>query len=140
MSKTLILIPARHGSTRFPGKPLAKIHDKPMIQHVIENCRETGFDCAVVTDNDEIEDFLKAHNQPVLRVDDEVSTGSERVALALERFFFEKSYDFVINVQGDEPLLKASILLDLVKFHAQSSFDICTAVKSRERSESEKDF
>lgn len=133
MSHALILIPARHGSSRFPGKPLAKILGKPMIQRVVENCAESGFDCAAVTDSDEIERLLKELNLPVVRVDDELETGSERIALAFSRFFDADKYDFVVNVQGDEPLLKADTLKQLIKFHASSGFDVCTAVKKRER-------
>lgn len=131
MSDVLILIPARHGSSRFPGKPLAKILGKPMIQRVVENCLETGFDCAAVTDDARVESFLKENALPVVRVDDQVETGSERIALALERHFADKDYRFVVNVQGDEPLLKAGLLKSLVSFHSNSVFDICTAVKER---------
>lgn len=141
MSDTLVLIPARYGSSRFPGKPLAKIFGKPMIQHVVENCLESGFDCAVVTDNSEIETFLKNNSLPVVRVDDEVSTGSERIALALERHFtsnHSKNYQYVVNVQGDEPLLMADTLKKLVSFHEKSGFEICTAL--RERHSSEEDY
>ena len=63
------------------------------------------------------------------------STGSERIALALERYFADEDYDYVINVQGDEPLLKAQLLKELNQFHSNSDFDICTAVKRRESSE-----
>ncbi|MBC74946.1 MAG: 3-deoxy-manno-octulosonate cytidylyltransferase [Halobacteriovoraceae bacterium] len=136
MSKTLILIPARYGSSRFPGKPLAKINNKPMIQHVVENCQASGFDYAVVTDNDEIEAALK-DNYQVVRVDDDVTTGSERIALALSRHFSEKNYEYVINVQGDEPLLKAELLKELNDFHTKNEFDICTAVKRRSSSDEE---
>lgn len=135
MSKTIVLIPARYGSSRFPGKPLAKILDKPMIQHVVENCAKSKFDCAVVTDNDEIENFLIKNDLPVVRVNDEVGTGSERIALALERYFPDGQYDYVVNVQGDEPLLKSQTLIDLVEFHEKSGFDICTAVKKRPSSD-----
>jgi len=135
MSNALILIPARYGSSRFPGKPLAKILDKPMIQHVIENCQASGHDCAVVTDDERIENVLKNLKLPCVRVDDEVSTGSERIALAYERFFSNNNYDFIVNVQGDEPLLKASILKKLVEYHSASGFDISTAVKARSSSE-----
>ena len=59
MHKVLILAPARYESSRFPGKPLAKIYGKPMIQYVVENCNKTGFDYSIVTDNGEIENAVK---------------------------------------------------------------------------------
>lgn len=139
MSGILILIPARFGSSRFPGKPLAKINNKSMISYVVENCQSTGFDYAVVTDNDEIEAEVKNIGGNVVRVDDEVSTGSERIALALSKYFTDKAYDYIINVQGDEPLLDSQSIKSLGEFHqSHQDFDICTVVK--ERSFLEKDF
>ena len=131
MSKTLILVPARFGSSRFPGKPLAKIHNKTMISYVVDNCDKSGFDYAIVTDNDDIEQEVLNLNGKVVRVDDDVTTGSERIALAYERFFSSKNYDFVVNVQGDEPLLTGEIISKVGSFHASQDFDIVTAVKER---------
>lgn len=138
MSNSIILIPARFASTRFPGKPLALIGGKPMIQHVIENCKETGLDYSVVTDDKRIEDFIIEIGEKVVRVDDDVATGSERIALAYERFFKDKNYDLVINVQGDEPLLQAKTILEIRDSHLKSSSDIFTGLN--ERSSSENDF
>jgi 3-deoxy-manno-octulosonate cytidylyltransferase (CMP-KDO synthetase) len=137
MSKFLILVPARFGSSRFPGKPLAKINNIPMIQYVVQNCKATGFDYAVVTDNDEIEKFVKSIDGNVVRVDDDVTTGSERIALAYKRFFDDKDYEFIINVQGDEPLLIASEIKLIGLAHQSSDFDIFTAVKKRNSVEPE---
>ncbi|MBT4791817.1 MAG: 3-deoxy-manno-octulosonate cytidylyltransferase [Halobacteriovoraceae bacterium] len=137
MSNFLILVPARFGSSRFPGKPLAKIFDKPMIQYVVENCQASGFDYAVVTDDQKIEDAVIAFDGNVVRVDDDVPTGSERIALAYDRFYAHKNYQYIINVQGDEPLLTGSIIKDLGSSHASSPFDIYTAVKERSASDEE---
>lgn len=131
MSNCLILVPARFGSSRFPGKPLAKIHQKTMIEYIIENCQNTGFDWAIVTDNDEIEAKVNSCQGNVIRVDDDVATGSERIALAYMRFYSEKKYSYIINVQGDEPLLVADAIKTLAKSHEQSPYDIYTAVKKR---------
>ena len=139
MSRYLILVPARFGSTRFPGKPLALINKKPMIDYVIANCEASGFDYSVVTDNDEIEKHIKSISGNVVRVNDDVQTGSERIALAYQRFFKEKAkYDYIINVQGDEPLLKGELIKAVGVAHAESDFDIYTAVKKR--SSTEDDF
>ena len=138
MSNCLILVPARYGSTRFPGKPLALIHKKPMISYVVENCKNSKMDYAIVTDNSEIEEFVKSIDGTVVRVDDEIETGSERIALAFERFFKgSKNYDYIINVQGDEPLLNADVINKLVDEHRNSNFDIYTGVKKRNSKESE---
>ena len=97
MSKFLILIPARFGSSRFPGKPLHKINGKSMISYVVENCILSGFDYAVVTDNDDIENEVLNLKGNVVRVDDNVTTGSERIALAYKKFFKDKNYEYKNN-------------------------------------------
>jgi 3-deoxy-manno-octulosonate cytidylyltransferase (CMP-KDO synthetase) len=138
MDSTVILIPARFGSSRFPGKPLAKILGVTMIERVYKNCLSSGFQCAVVTDNHSIEESVKGFGGEVLRVDDDVPSGSERIALAYRRFFHHKKTKLVINVQGDEPLLQGEILRSLAQFHLNSSYDIGTLL--RERSTMESDF
>ena len=135
-NKILILIPARFASTRFPGKPLAKIHGISMIQRVLENCSRATmegfeFDSYVVTDNQKVEEHIKGFSKNVVRVDDDVISGTLRIQLAYDRFFKDKNYDLVINVQGDEPLLDEKDLVKLAQFHLKSSFDITTLVKKQ---------
>lgn len=138
MARVVILIPARFASSRFPGKPLVAILGKSMIQRVFTNCKMSGFPTYVVTDHDEIEEHVKSFGGNVLRVDDDVPSGSERIALAYERFLKKDNPELVINVQGDEPLLGGAILKDLADFHLKSSFSIATLL--RERSTKEEDF
>ncbi len=138
MASVVILIPARFGSSRFPGKPLAMIAGQSMIERVYKNCAASGFESAVVTDNDEIEKAVKAFGGKVVRVDDDVPSGSERIALAYERYYSQMKPDLVINVQGDEPLLKGDVLKELAEFHLSSNFEITTLL--RERSVKEEDF
>ncbi len=138
MASVVVLIPARFGSSRFPGKPLAKIAGRSMIERVYTNCKAAGFKTAVVTDNDEIEAHVKSFAGTVLRVDDDVPSGSERIALAYQRFFKDAKADLVINVQGDEPLLKGDVLKELAEFHLKSAFPITTLL--RERKSTEEDF
>ena len=138
MASVVVLIPARFGSSRFPGKPLAKIAGRSMIERVYTNCKAAGFKTAVVTDNDEIEAHVKSFAGVVLRVDDDVPSGSERIALAYQRFFQDAKADLVINVQGDEPLLKGDVLKELAAFHLKSSYAIATLL--RERKSDEEDF
>lgn len=132
MANILILAPARYESSRFPGKPLALINGRPMIHYVVENCQKTGFDYAMVTDDERIEDSVKSMNGNIVRIDDPVSTGSARIALAYERYFSDKNYDLIINVQGDEPLLKPDFIQSIAKAHLESPFDIFTAVRKRD--------
>lgn len=136
--KSIILIPARYASSRFPGKPLALINGRAMIDYLVDNVKATGLDYAVVTDDERIEAHLKKSNSHVVRVDDDVPSGSERIALAYERYFAKNNYDFVINVQGDEPLLSAQDILVLANFHAQNpNFDITTMLKKRKTQEAD---
>ena len=137
----LILIPARYQSSRFPGKPLAPIAGKTMIQRVYENCQRAeeteiakkeglSIHVGVVTDNDKIEEHVKSFNGNVYRVDDDVPSGSERIYLAYKRYFEEKErVDLLINVQGDEPLLNPKRVSNLAAFHLHSTFDVATMVK-----------
>lgn len=138
MGSVFVLIPARYASSRFPGKPLTLIKGRSMIERVYTNCLASGFECAVVTDDDRIEKAVKSFGGKVFRVDDDVPSGSERIALAFERFLADKKPELVINVQGDEPLLSGEVLKELAQFHLSSKFDITTLM--RERSSSEEDF
>lgn len=138
MSQAVILIPARFSSSRFPGKPLALIGGVSMVQRVYTNCLESGFPVFVVTDHDEIEKHVNSFGGKVIRVNDDVPSGSERIALAYERFLQDDKPKIIINVQGDEPLLRGPILQELAEFHLSSPFDITTLL--RERSVREEDF
>ncbi|MBC7427264.1 MAG: 3-deoxy-manno-octulosonate cytidylyltransferase [Bacteriovorax sp.] len=136
MSKksVLILIPARFASTRFPGKPLTIIAGKSMISRVLENCQTAShpnitFETFVVTDDHQVEAHIKTFSPNVVRVDDDVISGTLRIELAYARFFKTKQYDLIINVQGDEPLLEGSDLVRLAEFHLSKHFDITTLVK-----------
>lgn len=138
MARVVVLIPARFASSRFPGKPLALIAGVSMIERVFRNCEESGFDSYVVTDHEGIEKHVQDFGGKVIRVDDDVPSGSERIALAFERFLKTKAPDLVINVQGDEPLLKGIALRELAEAHLESKFDVMTLL--RERVSSEDDF
>jgi 3-deoxy-manno-octulosonate cytidylyltransferase (CMP-KDO synthetase) len=104
------IIPARYASTRFPGKPLALIAGKPLIQRVVERCRlaRSLTDVIVATDDPRIRDVV----QPFCRVEMTSShhpSGSDRIAEAVGRC----ACDAVVNVQGDEPLIDPKAI-DLV--------------------------
>lgn len=97
------IIPARYASSRFPGKPLANLLGKPMVQHVYESaCRaETLDEVIVATDDRRIYDAVTEFGGNV-EMTGECETGTERVAVVAERL----KCDIVANIQGDEPLLK----------------------------------
>jgi 3-deoxy-manno-octulosonate cytidylyltransferase (CMP-KDO synthetase) len=100
MSNTAILIPARYGSTRYPGKPLADLKGIPMIRHVFERCRKTGYDTYVLTDDKRISEKFFDHE--VYFDLAEYENGTERCAGAVRSRTFD-DYDQFINVQGDMP-------------------------------------
>jgi len=133
MSKVFILIPARYQSSRFPGKPLALIQGISMIRRVQDNCEHSGYPTYVVTDDQRIEDHLKEFLGKVVRVNDDVPSGTQRIGLAYERFFKSQGAELIVNVQGDEPLLQGEILSDLVDFHLANKFDVTTLVVRRNR-------
>lgn len=98
-----VVIPARFQSSRFPGKPLVNLCGKPMIQHVWERCcQAVGVDKVyVATDSDEIESVVNNFGGQILRTSSTCLTGTDRLAEANR----ELNCDFIINVQGDEPLI-----------------------------------
>jgi 3-deoxy-manno-octulosonate cytidylyltransferase (CMP-KDO synthetase) len=99
--KTLVIIPARWESTRLPGKPLAMIGDKPMIQHTWEKVMKSEADEVIIaTDSKLIYDAAEEFGARVIWTP-EYDTGTERV-IAIQKI---KGADFVINVQGDEPFI-----------------------------------
>ena len=102
MTSSAILIPARYGSTRYPGKPLAMLGDKPMIQRVAEACKATGYDTYVLTDNKTIAQAAQASGVGIYIDSHDYENGTERCAGAIASRKFD-DYDQFINVQGDMP-------------------------------------
>jgi 3-deoxy-manno-octulosonate cytidylyltransferase (CMP-KDO synthetase) len=105
--KTLIAIPARYGSTRFPGKPLAKIAGKEMLLRVWEIAQSAAKEfedtkAVVATDDQKIVDFCKERNIDVVMTSDKCRTGTDRVKEAIANL--GANPEFVVNLQGDNPL------------------------------------
>lgn len=107
------VIPARYGSTRFPGKPLKLVAGKPLLQWVVEAAKTSKklTQVWVATDDDRIAQLAKSLNVKVAMTDSELPTGSDRVWQAVK----EISAEIVVNIQGDEPLLKGELLDSLVQ-------------------------
>ncbi|MBD5344789.1 MAG: 3-deoxy-manno-octulosonate cytidylyltransferase [Bacteroides sp.] len=101
--KFLALIPARYASTRFPGKPLAMMAGKPMIQRVYERVASVFTDLAVCTDDDRIADAVREFGGNVVMTSPSHSSGTDRCAEAYRNL--RSSADVVINIQGDEPFI-----------------------------------
>ena len=101
----IVVIPARYGSTRFPGKPLALINNKPMIQHVYERAVEAGAsDIIVATDDKRIGEVVSSFGGKVCYTNDSHESGTERIAEVLSTLSISDN-TVVVNVQGDEPFI-----------------------------------
>lgn len=111
--KTLAVIPARYGSTRFPGKPLADMHGKPMIVRVIEQARQaTELDHVIVaTDDARIQQAVEQAGYTAQLTRSDHPSGTDRVWEVAQA---HPEYDLVLNLQGDEPAIHPELLNDLV--------------------------
>lgn len=101
----IVVIPARFGSTRFPGKPLALINGKPMIQHVYERSMLAGAqDVIVATDDKRIGEVVKSFSGKVCYTGSHHESGTERIAEVLVKENISQDA-IIVNVQGDEPFI-----------------------------------
>lgn len=109
--KIIGLIPSRHGSTRFPGKPLAVLAGKPLLQWTTEVVQQSQSlqDYYVATDHTAIADLCQKINVKFIMTSSHAATGTDRIFEACQELK-KKNVDFeaVINIQGDEPLLPVS--------------------------------
>lgn len=106
--KFIGIIPARYASTRFPGKPLALLGGKPVIQHVYEKVAAVLEAAYVATDDERIYDVVKAFGGQVMMTRTDHKSGTDRIEEAIEKIGGE--WDVVVNVQGDEPFVAKSQL------------------------------
>jgi 3-deoxy-manno-octulosonate cytidylyltransferase (CMP-KDO synthetase) len=111
--KTAILIPARYGSTRYPGKPLAMLDGVPMIKRVYDACTASGIPTYVLTDDVRIASVFQ--NTSVIIDDTDYANGTERCAGAIKLDYMQK-YDQFINVQGDMPDVTLEMIERCVKW------------------------
>ena len=106
---TTIMIPARMASTRFFGKPLELVAGIPMVVYCAKNAEETGLDVYVCTDSRDIQTTCDSYNIKSI-LTPECATGTDRVNIAMN----EIDSKFVINLQGDEPLLTSKLLNKII--------------------------
>lgn len=131
--KIAILIPARYGSTRFPGKPLAPINGKAMIDHVYDLAIEASkdykdVDVIIATDDNRIEAHAKSKGYDVLMTSEDCKTGSDRVLEAAVKL--PEQPDIVINLQGDAPLTPIFALQNVIReFSANPDAQVVTPVQ-----------
>ncbi|MBI4683268.1 MAG: 3-deoxy-manno-octulosonate cytidylyltransferase [Nitrospirae bacterium] len=112
MHRVVVIIPSRYNATRFPGKPLALLNDKPIIQHVYEQASRASLvdDVMVATDDKRIYDAVINFKGKAVMTSGSHESGTDRVAEAAGNLDCE----LVINVQGDEPFIKPEMIDDTV--------------------------
>lgn len=129
--KCLILIPARYASTRFPGKPLAEIGGKAMIQHVVEKASSVTKDVFVATDDSRIFNKVRSFGGQAVMTSETHRSGTDRCFEAYEKVKREKQtdYDVVVNIQGDEPFIEPQQIKQLTACFEDPSVHIATLAK-----------
>lgn len=101
----IVVIPARYQSSRLPGKVLADIAGKPMIQWVVEKAELSGASKVIVaTDNDEVAEVVKSFGGEVCKTRSDHQSGTERLAEVMKTYQFSDD-EIIVNVQGDEPFI-----------------------------------
>lgn len=137
--KMIGVIPARFGASRFPGKPLAPLRGKPMIQWVIEGARQSRLlqEIFVTTDHKEIAQASEQAGAKVLMTTSDLPSGTDRIFEATKNMDF----DVVINIQGDEPLMTGSLVDSLAGIYSTSlpsgtpTFEMATLAHALNESE-----
>src|SRR5881398_2455355 len=127
MSKNVVIIPARWGSTRFPGKPLYQIAGKPLLRHVWERCRGAKKieSTIIATDDMRIAEAAFAWGAEVALTSPKHQSGTDRIARVTKR---AKQFAYIINIQGDEPLIDPRLIDKIVqKLRRDRKIDIVTA-------------
>ncbi len=135
---TLILIPARYASTRFPGKPVAVLGDKTVIQHVVEAAEKFTEYTYVATDDSAIFDRVLSFGGKAIMTSEFHRSGTDRCREAMRkvvRNYGEKYFDVVVNLQGDEPFANPEDIARLADSFSDSNVDIATLAKRFDRTE-----
>lgn len=125
--KFIGIIPARYASTRFPGKPLADMDGKPMIQRVYEQVKDVLDAVCVATDDARIEAAVKAFGGNVVMTSDQHRSGTDRCYEAFTKA--GAGYDVIINIQGDEPFIHPEQIETVKACFDDASIHIATLVK-----------
>jgi 3-deoxy-manno-octulosonate cytidylyltransferase (CMP-KDO synthetase) len=128
--RALAVIPARWSSSRFPGKPLALLAGRPLVQHAVEAAVRSGaFERVLVaTDDERIAEAVKRFGGSVEQTSSAHRTGTDRVAEVVARLP-PSAPEVVVNLQGDEPLLDTAALLALVNAFGDAAVSMATLVR-----------
>ena len=125
--KFIAIIPARYASTRFPGKPLADMGGKPMIQRVYEQVKRAVHDVWVATDDSRIFETVKAFGGKAVMTSTDHRSGTDRIQEAYSKI--GEDFDVVINVQGDEPFIQPEQIESLKECFNSKDVELATLVK-----------
>lgn len=125
--KFIAIIPARYASSRFPGKPLALLGGKTVIEHVYTQARKALDDVVVATDDDRIMEAVNAFGGRAVMTLPELPSGTDRVRSAYE--ICGSDADVVINIQGDEPFISPDQIRDLCHCFDDPRTEIATLVR-----------
>lgn len=121
------IIPARYASTRFPGKPLAMLGEKPMVQWVYEGCKDVFDQIAVATDDRRIAEAVEKFGGQCIMTSASHRTGTERCLEAVQKLARQGVVsDIVVNVQGDEPFIRKEQILELLDCFTEEEAKIGT--------------
>ncbi len=122
--KVVAIIPARYASTRFPGKPLALLGGRPVVQRVYEQVVKAGIEAVIATDDVRIAEVVTGFGGRVVMTRADHPSGTDRVSEAYEKL--GERYDVVINVQGDEPFVQPEQMATLVRCFENPETQIAT--------------
>ncbi|MDD7318231.1 MAG: 3-deoxy-manno-octulosonate cytidylyltransferase [Prevotella sp.] len=125
--KFAAIIPARFASTRFPGKPLAMLGGKPIIQRVCEQVAKAIKDVYVATDNEKIFNAVESFGGKAVMTSPDHRSGTDRIKEAVETLGIDA--DVIINVQGDEPFIKAEQIATVCRCFDDAGTQIATLGK-----------
>lgn len=130
MTKFSVIIPARYASSRLPGKPLADIAGKPMIQHVWQQAQKSGAERIIIaTDHTEVAAVARGFGAEVCMTSEKHNSGTERLAEVVAKCGLAAD-EIIVNVQGDEPLIPPAIIRQVAENLADNPVKMATlAVK-----------
>lgn len=130
-----VIIPARYASTRFPGKPLVTLKGKPLLEHVYEKARGARLanEVIIATDSQDILDAAKAFGAKAVMTSRSHASGTDRVAEAARKFVPQAG--IIVNLQGDEPLIRPEMIDDVIMLMADGQADMGTLAKKIENPE-----
>ena len=125
--KITAIVPARYASSRFPGKPLALLGGKPVIEHVYEQVSQVVPETWVATDDERIKDAVETFGGKVVMTRRDHQSGTDRIEEAVEKIGSDA--DIIINIQGDEPFVQASQIRTVCQLFEDAETQIATLGK-----------